>query len=443
MQSVETSPESPSFKYKKEVLEEILSRRNIEKALVQVEQNKGAAGVDEMPWNELRAYINEHWQCLRSSILEGTYRPQPVRKVEIDKPQGGKRKLGIPTVVDRMIGQAIAQWLTYRYDRGFSERSYGFRPGRNTHQAAHQAQQYLNEGRLWIIELDLESFFDKINHDRLMTTLSKSIKDKQTLKLIRSYLVSGILEGGVVSPRSEGTPQGSPLSPILSNIVLDELDKELEKRGLSFVRYADDVSIYVKSQTAGKRIMMGVTKYVEQKLLLKVNRNKTKISTPKESNLLGFSFRQGRAKDWVITIAKKSVERIKEKCREITKRSTPLSEEERIRKLNKLLIGWMNYFVITKDYTTLAKLDSLIRMRLRLCLWKQWKNARTRKQNLLRLGVDYRTAAGYSYSRKGYCRITGSRTLSYALSNEYFRKKGYVGFRNYLYMRTRIQTSLL
>jgi group II intron reverse transcriptase/maturase len=424
------------------MLEEILDRRNIERALVQVERNKGAAGVDEMQWAALRPYVNGNWQGLRMNILEGKYAPECVRKVEIDKPQGGKRALGIPTVVDRMLGQAIAQWLGYRYDNSFSKRSYGFRPNCNAHQAVLQTHQYLKEGKEWVIELDLENFFDKINHDRLMSVLARRITDKRILKLIRSYLTSGIMEGGVISPRSEGSPQGSPLSPILSNIVLDELDKELEKRGLAFVRYADDVSIYVKSETAAKRIKAGITAYIEQKLLLKVNHEKTKISRPEESNLLGFSFRKPKEKEWTIVIARKSVERVIKRCKEITKRNSPLSEEERIGRLNKMLVGWVNYFVIAKDYTALSRLDGNIRMRLRMCLWKQWKNAKARRRNLLKLGIDRSTASGYSHTYKGYHRIAISRSVSAALSIEYFSLKGYIGFRHYQYLRTGLQKSL-
>ncbi len=424
------------------MLEEILDRRNIEKALVQVEKNKGAAGIDEMQWNELRSYVNENWQCLRLNILEGKYDPQPVRRVLIDKPQGGKRQLGIPTVLDRMLGQAIAQLLTYKYDSSFSKRSYGFRPKCNAHQAVLKAHEFLKEGKTWVVELDLENFFDKINHDRLMSTLAKSICDKRVLKLIRNYLTSGIMDGGVISTKSEGSPQGSPLSPILSNIVLDELDKELENRELSFVRYADDVSIYVRSEAAAIRVKEGIIKYVEQTLLLKVNHEKTKISRPEESNLLGYSFRKPTLKEWTIVIARQSVERLMRKCKEITLRSNPLSEEERIGKLNKILVGWMNYFVIAKDYTILVRIDERIRFRLRMCLWKQWKNGKTRRRNLLKLDVNPKVAGGHAYTFKAYARTATNWTLKAALSNEYFRKKGYIGFRHYLYLRTGKQKTL-
>ncbi len=397
------------------MLEEILDRRNIEKALVRVESNKGAAGIDGMKWNELRPYINMQWQVLRQRILESSYEPSPVRKVEIDKPQGGKRMLGIPTVVDRMLQQAIAQWLAPLYEPEFSSWSYGFRPNRNAHQAVLQAEQYLHKGKTWVIELDLENFFDKVNHDRLMSKLSNRITDKRTLKLIRSYLASGIMGGGVISTRSEGTPQGSPLSPLLSNIVLDELDKEVEKRKHSFVRYADDISVYSQSKTAANRIMNSIIKFIEGKLLLKVNREKSKVSKPEESMLLGFSFRTHKGQ-WIIKVAKKTAHRIKRKFREITKRNAPLSEEERIIKLNTIIKGWVNYFVIAKAKTLMQRLDGNVRMRLRMCKWKQWKNVKTRRRNLLKLGASCKDAYLWGRSSKGYCRVAQTYILSQTLT---------------------------
>src|SRR5664279_2261268 len=304
------------------MLEEILDYRNVQKALKQVVSNQGAGGIDGMQTDELRDYLEAGWPLLKQSILEGSYRPQPVRKVEIPKPQGGTRNLGIPTVLDRLFNQAICQWLSPKYEPEFSAHSYGFREGRNAHQAVLQAKRYLDEGKEWIIELDLEKFFDKVNHDKLMGLLAKRIEDKLTLKLIRSYLTSGIMEGGMVSQRVEGTPQGSPLSPLLSNIVLNELDKELGTRGHRYVRYADDCSIYVKSEKSAQRVMETVTEYIETKLKLKVNRTKSKVSRPNESTLLGFSFYRSKA-GWEIRIASKSFIRIKQKMKERTKRNDP------------------------------------------------------------------------------------------------------------------------
>ncbi|MEO6832350.1 MAG: group II intron reverse transcriptase/maturase, partial [Chitinophagaceae bacterium] len=267
-----------------------MDRRNVEKALLQVERNKGAGGVDGMRTDELRAYVNDHYQTLRQEVISGRYKPDAVKKVEIPKPQGGVRMLGIPTVTDRMIQQAISQWLAQYYEREFSAFSYGFRPGKSAHEAVMQAQSYLNEGREYVVELDLEKFFDVVNHDKLMSLLMRKVSDKATLELIRKYLRSGIMEGGVVSPRMEGTPQGSPLSPLLSNIMLDELDKELTTRGHKFVRYADDCSIYVGSEKSAQRVLETVTTYIEKSLKLRVNREKSKVSRPTDSTLLGFSF---------------------------------------------------------------------------------------------------------------------------------------------------------
>ena len=338
------------------MLEEILDIRNVEKALKQVTANKGAGGIDGMQTDELRDYLNANWQALRRSVLEGNYKPQPVRKVEIPKPQGGKRMLGIPTVIDRLLQQAIAQWLTTKYDGGFSGYSYGFREGRNAHQAVLQAQEYLNEGYEWVIELDLEKFFDKVNHDRLMSTLAKGLTDKRKLKLIRGYLTSGIMEGGITSQRTEGTPQGSPLSPLLSNIVLDELDKELELRGHRFVRYADDCSIYVKSERSGHRVMESIIEYIEKKLKLKVNRTKSKVRRPTASTLLGFSF-YGSREGWQIRIAPESFDRIKKKMRGKTKRNDPASAKEKIKKLEAVIRGWVNYFAIAKAKRKMEEFD--------------------------------------------------------------------------------------
>lgn len=428
-------------KKKVEMLEQILDRRNIEKALKQVISNKGAAGVDGMTTEELRDYLNANWQSLRAKILEGSYGPSPVRKVEIPKPQGGKRMLGIPTVVDRLLQQAISQWLMPKYEEQFSENSYGFRPKRNTRQAVLQAQRHLNAGKEWVVELDLEKFFDKVNHDRLMSVLSRTVRDKPTLKFIRSYLTSGILEGGVVSQRIEGTPQGSPLSPLLSNIVLDELDKELEKRGHSYVRYADDCSIYVKSEAAAKRVAESIIKYIEGKLLLKVNREKTKVSRPNESTLLGFTFLKIKS-GWEIWIANKSIGRIREKCKTITNRGNGMSEEERIRQLRSIINGWVNYFVISKARSVMRDLDMYVRVRLRICQWKAWKQSKTRVKALIKLGFSDRWAYKCGNSSKGYCYVAHSKTLQYALNNQVLAKRGYIGFYNTYYGKTGAQPSL-
>jgi RNA-directed DNA polymerase len=423
------------------MLEEILDIRNVQKALKQVTANKGAGGIDGMQTDELRDYLNANRQTLRVDILAGNYRPQPVRKVEIPKPQGGTRMLGIPTVIDRLLQQAIAQWLNPKYEEEFSNYSYGFREKRSAHQAVMQAQQNLNEGNEWIIELDLENFFDRVNHDKLMGLLTKKITDKRTLKLIRSYLNSGIMADGVVSPRTEGTPQGSPLSPVLSNIFLNELDKELQARGHRFVRYADDCSIYVRSEKSANRVMETITDYVESKLKLKVNRIKSKVSRPNESTLLGFSFYRSE-KGWEIRIAPKSLQKIKEKMKGKTKRNDPASAKEKIKKMEAVIRGWVNYFSIAKAKSKMKELDEMVRTRLRIGIWKQWKNPKTKRGNLERLGIKHGKAYEWSNSRKGNCRIAHSPILCRTLNNEYFTRLRYIGFANYYYWKTEHQTKL-
>ena len=423
------------------MLEEILDIRNIEEALKQVTANKGAGGIDGMQTDELRDYLNVHWQVLKVSVLEGNYKPQPVRKVEIPKPQGGTRMLGIPTVIDRLFQQAIAQWLSTKYEGEFSNYSYGFREGRNAHHPVLQAQEYVNEGYEWVIELDLEKFFDKVHHDRLMSTLAKKLTDKRILKLIRSYLTSGIMEGGVCSPRTEGSPQGSPLSPLLSNIVLDELDKELLARGHRFVRYADDCSIYVKSEKSAQRVMESITEYIEKKLKLKVNRTKSKVSRPQESMLLGFSFYRDK-EGWEVRIAPKSLERIKKKIKEKTKRNDPAPAKEKIKKMEALIRGWVNYFAIAKGKKKMQELDELVRTRLRIGIWKQWKKPKTKRIHLIKLGIGKQKAYEWSNSRKGYCRIAHSPILCLALNNKYFTRLKYIGFTNYYYWKTEHQLKL-
>lgn len=423
------------------MLEEILDMRNVEKAFKRVTANKGVGGIDGMQTDELRDYLNANWQTLRTNILEGNYRPRPVRKVEIPKSEGGTRMLGIPTVTDRLLQQAIAQWLSPKYEEEFSNHSYGFREGRNAHQAVLQAQINLNEGYEWVIELDLEKFFDRVNHDKLMGLLAKKVTDKQTLKLLRSYLNSGIMEDGVVIPRIEGTPQGSPLSPMMSNIVLNELDKELQARGHRFVRYADDCSIYVRSEKSARRVLETITEYIEGKLKLKVNRTKSKVSRPNESRLLGFSFYRTE-QGWKIRIAPKSLKKIKSKMKEKTKRNDPSPAKEKIKKMEAVIRGWVNYFVLAKAKSKMRQLDEFVRRRLRTGIWKQWKTPKARRVNLIRLGISAQKAYEWSNSRKGYFRLSNSPVLSRTLNIEYFTRLGYVGFANYYYWKTEHQLKL-
>lgn len=423
------------------MLEEILDFRNIEKALKRVISNKGAAGVDGMQTDELRDYLHTAWLPLKSDILEGRYAPNPVRKVEIPKAGGGKRMLGIPTVLDRLLQQAIAQWLSRHYEPEFSPNSYGFRTGRNAHQALTQAKQYLNEGKVWVIEIDIEKFFDRVNHDKLMWLLSEKIKEKRTLKLIRSYLTSGIMEGGMMSARTEGTPQGSPLSPLLSNIMLHELDKELAHRGHSFVRYADDCSIYVKSEKSAHRVQASIITYVERVLKLQVNKEKTQVSHPYQSTLLGFSFYKYK-RVWEIRISPRSISRIKEKIKEMTMRKAPLPVNEKIKRLETVITGWVGYFRLAQARSIMQQLDELVCVRLRMGIWKQWKNIRTRCRNLMKLGINKYQARKWGNSSLGYCRIAHSPILLTTLNKKYFLQLGYVGFYNNYYWKTEHQIKL-
>jgi group II intron reverse transcriptase/maturase len=404
------------------LLNQILSRQNMLLALKRVEQNKGSHGVDMMPVQNLRQHILENWRSIKEAILKGTYEPMPVRRVEIPKPDGGIRLLGIPTVTDRLIQQAISQVLSMVYESMFSEHSYGFRPNRSAHDSVRKAKEYIKEGNRWVVDMDLEKFFDKVNHDRLMSTLAKRIHDKTLLKLIRKYLQAGVMINGVVSITDEGTPQGGPLSPLLSNIVLDELDKELEARRHKFVRYADDCNIYVKSKRAGERTMASIQRFVEGKLRLKVNEEKSAVERPWRRKFLGFSFTSSRKPK--VRIAKQSLKRMKMKVREITSRKMPYSMEHRLKKLNQYLTGWCGYFALADTPSVFEGLDGWIRRRLRMCLWKEWKKPKTKIRNLVKLGAPHWKAYEWANSRKGYWRITNSPILHRTLDNSYWRSRG-------------------
>ncbi|WP_061778471.1 group II intron reverse transcriptase/maturase [Bacillus smithii] len=404
------------------LLNQILSRENMLLALQRVEKNKGSHGVDMMPVQNLRQHIVENWISIKEAILKGTYEPMPVRRVEIPKPDGGVRLLGIPTVTDRLIQQAIAQVLSRIYDPMFSEHSYGFRSNRSAHDAVRKAKGYIRDGYRWVVDMDLEKFFDRVNHDRLMSTLAKTIKEKPLLKLIRKYLQAGVMINGVISRTEEGTPQGGPLSPLLSNIVLDELDKELEKRGHKFVRYADDCNIYVKSKRAGERTMASVKRFIEGKLRLKVNEKKSAVDRPWKRKFLGFSFTP--SKEPKVRIAKQSLKRMKKKVREITSRKIPYPMEYRIKKLNQYLLRWCGYFALADTKSIFEDLDGWIRRRLRMCLWKNWKTSKTRIRNLIKLGVPEWKAYEWGNSRKGYWRISKSPILHRTLGNSYWSNQG-------------------
>jgi RNA-directed DNA polymerase len=409
------------------LLERILSRENLNAAYKQVKRNKGSHGIDGMKVDELLPYLKENGDKLIEGLKAGTYRPKPVRRVEIPKSDGGVRLLGIPTVVDRMLQQAIAQILTPIFDPEFSDSSFGFRPGRSAHQAIKRAQGYMNEGYDWVVDIDLAKYFDTVNHDKLMALVARKVKDKRVLKLVREYLKAGVMINGVVIDTEDGCPQGGPLSPLLSNIMLDEMDKELEKRGHKFCRYADDCNIYVRSRKAAERTMRSVTKFLEGPLKLKVNREKSAVDRPWKRKFLGFSFYHGKG-GIRIRVHQKSIKRVKEKIRYITSRSNGMSIEYRLLRLRQLIKGWVNYFRIADMKTLAQSLDEWTRRRIRMCIWKQWKKVRTRFQNLMKLGMDRQKAWEFANTRKGYWRTSNSPILARTITNERLKKRGYTGF---------------
>jgi len=412
--------ESPAISER--MMEEVCERENCKQALARVKANKGSPGVDGMTVHKLAGHLRQHWPAIREQLLSGTYKPQPVKRVEIPKPDGGVRKLGIPTVLDRFIQQAVMQVLQRRWDRTFSEHSYGFRPKRSAHQAVQAAQQYIAEGYRWVVDLDLEKFFDRVNHDKLMAKIAERISDQEMRKLIRTFLRAGVMEDGLVSPTGEGTPQGGPLSPLLSNIVLDELDQELERRGLRFARYADDSNIYVRSRRAGERVMASITAFITCKLKLRVNQQKSAVARPWQRKFLGFSFTLHREPQR--RIAPKAILRFKERIRELTRRTRGVSVEKVAEELGRYLHGWQGYFGICQTPSVLADLDSWTRRRLRAFLWKQWKRGSVRFAELVQRGVGKELAAQTAGSAHGPWRLAESPGLHIALSNAYFASLG-------------------
>ena len=412
--------ESPAIG--EQLMEEVCERENCKQALARVKANKGSRGVDGMTVHDLPGYLQQHWPVLREQLLSGTYKPQPVKRVEIPKPDGGVRKLGIPTVLDRFIQQAVMQVLQDKWDRTFSSYSYGFRPGRSAHQAVEQAQQYIAEGYGVVVDLDLEKFFDRVNHDRLMSKIAERISDKRLLKLIRSFLQAGVMEDGLVSPVDEGTPQGGPLSPLLSNIVLDEFDRELERRRLRFARYADDSNIYVRSRRAGERVMKSLVRFIATRLKLKVNEQKSAVAEPWERKFLGFSFTGGRTPKR--RIAPKAVLRYKERIRELTRRTRGVSTDQMAEELARYLRGWLGYFGNCETPSVLQRLEEWTRRRLRSAIWKQWKRGRTRFAELRTRGVGKDLAAQTAGSPHGPWQLANSPALAIALPNAYFASLG-------------------
>jgi len=404
------------------LMEEVCQRDNLVKALKRVKANKGSPGIDGMKVEELSDYLKGNWTRIREELLSGAYQPQPVKRVKIPKPAGGERPLGIPTVLDRFIQQAVLQVLQRSWDQTFSEQSYGFRPGRSAHQAVAQAQAYIAQGYGYIVDIDLEKFFDRVNHDILMGLVAKRVQDKRILKLLRAYLNAGVLENGLVSPVTEGTPQGGPLSPLLSNLMLDVLDKELERRGHQFVRYADDCNIYVRSLRAGERVMASVSQFLEKKLKLKVNQGKSAVARPGERKFLGFSFTFGEAPKR--RIAPQSLKRFKLKVKELTRIGRSLNLACLVERLRLYLTGWRSYFGFCETPSVLRKLDKWIRRRLRMVLWRQWKRGRTRFAELRKRDVNHDLAARTAGSAHGPWRLSRSPALSFSLPNSYFISLG-------------------
>jgi RNA-directed DNA polymerase len=405
------------------LMEEVCERENLREALRRVKANKGSPGVDGMTIDGITDYLKQHWPAIREQLLSGTYEPKPVRRVEIPKPDGvGVRKLGIPTVLDRFIQQAVMQVLQKRWDPTFSEHSYGFRPGRSAHQAVAQAQRYIAEGYSWTVDFDLEKFFDRVNHDKLMGQIAKRVDDKRLLKLIRVLLNAGVMENGLVSPSVEGTPQGGPLSPLLSNVVLDELDRELERRGHRFVRYADDSNVYVRSERAGQRVMESISRFITQKLKLKVNEAKSAVAPPSRRKFLGFSFTAGP--DVKRVIAPKGLNHFKQRIREITRRAKSVSIETTMNELAPFMRGWRGYFGFCETPDVLNYLTRWVRLRLRAALWRQWKTPRRRRAALLQLGVHPRLARNTAGSGRGAWYLARAKALSVGLSNAYFKSLG-------------------
>jgi RNA-directed DNA polymerase len=402
-------------------MEEVCDRHNLEVAWKRVRGNKGSPGVDGLTIDETLEYLRKHWAIIREQLLNGTYTPEPVKHVEILKPDGGIRKLGVPCVVDRVIQQALLQVLQKQWDPTFSEHSYGFRPGRSAHQAVAQAQRYIAEGYNYVVDIDLEKFFDRVNHDMLMARVAARVSDKRVLKLIRAFLNAGVMENGLVRPIDEGTPQGGPLSPLLSNLVLDELDRELSRRGHRFCRYADDCNIYVRSHRAGERVMASISRFLITKLRLKVNESKSAVARPEERKFLGFSISNDGSER---RIAPKALERFKTRVRELTRRTRGASLPEVTENLTPYLLGWRGYFGFCETPRVLSNLDAWIRRRLRMYLWRQWKNGRNRFNELRHRGVSKFHAAVAAGSPTGFWRMSGHPAVQQALRNRYFDSIG-------------------
>lgn len=419
------------FVVKDRLLEKIMDKENVRVALKRVISNKGSHGVDGMKVDELRAYLNNNWTTLKQSIMDGTFSPNPARRVEILKEDGiKKRKLGIPTTVDRVIQQAIGQILSPMYEGQFSDNSYGFRPKRSAHQAIRKCQQYTQEGYTYAVDMDLEKYFDTINHSKLIEILSRTIKDGRVISLIHKYLRAGVVIGYSYEETIEGVMQGGPLSPLLGNVMLNELDKVLEQRGHRFARYADDLMIYCKSKRSAMRIMDNTVSFVEKKLFLKVNREKTKVDLAWKLKFLGFSFYKSKG-DVRVRIHPKSITKMKARVKVLTGRSFGISNEERPIKLRRYIMGWINYFKIADIKSLLKRVDEWMRRRIRMIYWKQWKKVRTKLSQLISLGIEKSKAWEFANTRKGYWRISNSPILNCSLSNDILKKRNFTFFSDY------------
>ena len=424
------------------LIERILDKDNVRIALEKVIANKGAAGIDGMKVEELRGYMNANWPGIKQSILERSYRPAPVRRVEIPKPNGGVRKLGIPTAVDRTLQQSIVQILTPIFETEFQENSYGFRPGRSCEQAVLKLLEYLNEGYEWIVDIDLEKFFDNVPQDKLMSYVGRVIHDPDTESLIRKYLKSGVMENGMYEATELGTPQGGNLSPLLSNVMLNELDKELVKRGLRYVRYADDCVIAVGSGASANRVMHTITKWIEQKLGLKVNTTKTHVSRPSKLKYLGFGFyKSSQTKQWTARPHETSVEKFQRKLKKLCKRSWSISMTDRIAMLNSVTRGWISYFAIGAMKSKMEKIDEHLRTMLRKVIWKQWKTPRKRAWGLRKLGIDNDLAKQTSYCGDRYEWVVRRTCVAWAISKEKLTRRGVVSCLDYYLIRHALKTN--
>ena len=409
-----------------ELLEEILNPNNLNKAYKKVISNKGVAGVDGITVKEEFDYLKENKDRILNQIRKRRYKPQPVKRVQIPKENGKMRNLGIPTVTDRIIQQAIVQIISPIFEKQFNDNSYGFRPNRSCEQAVIRALEYLNNGYEWIVDIDLERFFDTVNQDRLITIIGKTIKDGDVVSLIRKYLSAGVMKKGIVKATEIGTPQGGNLSPLLSNIMLNELDKELEARGLNFVRYADDCIILVKSEKAANRVLASITKFIEKKLGLKVNATKSKVTRPTQTKYLGVSFWMSKGGKWKPKPHLKSYQKLIRKLRQLTKRSWSISLDNRIRRINYLIRGWVNYFRIANMKNKIAEIDEHLRTRIRVIIWKQWKKITRRQKSLEQLGIETDLAHNIACSRKSYQQICKTDWLKFAINIERLRKRGLV-----------------